>query len=357
MHWWKSWFSRTLDTLQGGRRSKHAAPRARVQMEELESRFVPSTIDLASAGAAGGANGAIFTQANPQPTGTGVIRSFVRVQSPGSATLEQGYNTSARPLQFDENSSPVFTHSLRLRDIPEVTVNGAKYREFLLDVNQSASTPLVSLDELRLFVGAAAGVNAYNADSHQLAGATQVYDLGNNWIKLDASLTHGSGSGDMFALIPSSSFGADTSQYVTLYSKFGVNNAANGGFEEWAVSAKPVSVPLPSGTAGLSGAVIDAVSGAGIGGVTITLTDSNGLSYTKLTNPDGSFSFGDLPPGTYTLTETLPPDFLPVSDTAGTDNGQPDGTANPNDTEIDHITLGGGDTATGFLFKAISPGT
>jgi len=328
-------------------------------MEELESRFVPSTVDLTSAGAVGGANGAVFTQANPQPTGTGVIRSFVRVQSPGSATLEQGYNTSARPLQFDENKSPVFTHSLRLSDIPEVNVNGTMYREFLLDINQSSSTPLLSLDELRLFVGAAAGVNAYDTGSHQLAGASQVYDLGDNTIQLDASLSHGSGSGDKFALIPSSRFGSDGSQYVTLYSKFGVNNAANGGFEEWAVSAKPVSVPLPSGTATLSGRVLDEISGAGIGGGKITLTDSNGLTYITTTNPvDGTFSFANLPAGTYTLTETLPPGWVASDATAGTDNGNPnpDGTANPNDSEIDQIGLGNGDHATGFEFMAINPG-
>src|SRR5688572_20637443 len=40
--------------------------------------------------------GAIFTADDPHPTGTGYIRSFVRLQSNGT---EQGYNTNARPVQ------------------------------------------------------------------------------------------------------------------------------------------------------------------------------------------------------------------------------------------------------------------
>ena len=53
-----------------------------------------------------------------------VIHDFVRLFSSGNASVEQGYNTDARPLQFNENNSHVFTHSLQLGDIPIVTVNG-----------------------------------------------------------------------------------------------------------------------------------------------------------------------------------------------------------------------------------------
>ena len=44
------------------------------------------------------ANTAIFATDEQHPTGTGFINSFVRIQQNG---WEQGYNTSARPLETD----------------------------------------------------------------------------------------------------------------------------------------------------------------------------------------------------------------------------------------------------------------
>ena len=67
-----------------------------------------------------------------------------------------------------------------------------------------------------------------------------IYDLDaglesgeDNYVLLDYWLNHGSGPGDMFADIPDSVFGDHTCVY--LYSKFGVNEGAHAGFEEWAV--------------------------------------------------------------------------------------------------------------------------
>ncbi len=62
----------------------------------------------------------------------------------------------------------------------------------------------------------------------------------------------------------------------------------------------------------------------GIGGATVTLTGTNDLgavSTTILTNPDGSYSFGSLRPGTYTITETQPVGLLDGLDSIGTPGG------------------------------------
>ena len=59
---------------------------------------------------------------------------------------------------------------------------------------------------------------------------------------LDASRNHGSGSGDMYAYIPTSDFSAaETSDFVYLYAHFGNSDASQSGFEEWAlVNVAPI---------------------------------------------------------------------------------------------------------------------
>src|SRR5438067_1440064 len=88
---------------RGARR--RPSPSCRLSLTVLEERDIPSTtlpdVDLSTRGASGWINGAAFVQNTTQPTGSGVMHSFVRVQS--NDAIEQGYNTDARPLQFDEN--------------------------------------------------------------------------------------------------------------------------------------------------------------------------------------------------------------------------------------------------------------
>src|SRR5262245_13474307 len=90
------------------------------RLETLEDRAVPSaspTLDLTTRGSRGEIGDALFRQTDAQPTGTGFIRSFVRLQAGAKASVEQGYNTDARPLQFDENKSPQFTRALSLTNV------------------------------------------------------------------------------------------------------------------------------------------------------------------------------------------------------------------------------------------------
>lgn len=93
----------------------------------------------------------------------------------------------------------------------------------------------------------------------------------------------------------------------------------------------------------------------GIGGVTVTLTGTNDLGAIApivLTSaPDGTYSFGTLRPGTYTVTETQPAGFLDGTDTAGSPGG---GTAG-NDV-ISTITVASGITSANNNFGEL-PGT
>ena len=298
---------------------------------QLERRDVPSaTVDLTTVGSSGTINGALFQQANAQPTGTGVIDSFLRIQGSG---VERGYNTDARGLQFDENKSPQFTRSLRLNDVPVVVVDGVAYRQFLLDINQKASAPLLSLDELKIYLGDRGNLKGYDFTSGKLAGLDAVYNLdagSDHSVLMNYSLNHGSGSGDVFVLIPNSLFASSNANpYVYLYSTFGQTAAANSGFEEWAVLPKAAS-PAPGS---LSGKVYfdanldnsytngDAV----ISGVTITLsgTDDQGnvVLLSVMTDANGNYSFLNLRPGTYTITETQPDGYDDGEDTLGSLGG------------------------------------
>jgi hypothetical protein len=197
-------------------------------------------VDLTTADSSGTVNGALFVQIDPQATGSGVIDPFVRIGAPADSV--QGYNTSGRPLQFDENSSPVFTHDLLLSAVPTVNVGGTNYYQFLLDINQTGEDPLLSLDQIKIYQSGTAGLHT----GFPVGFGTLVYDLDagvDSWINLNYNLNTGSGSGDMFAYIPTSLFGADP--FVYFFSQFGTHNNNNDGFEEWAVLTGTTQVPEP----------------------------------------------------------------------------------------------------------------
>jgi hypothetical protein len=209
-----------------------------------------ATCDLTSDGASCGPSlyNAIFQEVSPQPTGTGYIDPFVRLQNKGQ---QEGYNTSARPFQQDQKNPLNFTHDLQLSEVPVQTIDGVEYREFFLDINESKGqkNELLSLDELRLYLSPNGELDSYNASTKTLNGLTAIYDLdagGDNWIKLDYSLNHGSGSGDMVAYIPNSLFTGPDSQYVYLYSRFGdqPGHESDAGFSEWWVGPAQLQPPV-----------------------------------------------------------------------------------------------------------------
>lgn len=209
-------------------------------------------IDLTMAGnssAQTAALGGIFTvmQVDPQPTGTGFIDSFLRVQAKGS---EQGYNTdNGTPL---DDKAGNFTRALLLSDIPIIEVGGILYRQFLLDINENEDN-LLSLNQIQLFqtntdptafsLTGATSTNPPQMDSFT-PGATEVFRMNNSSnstnpfeIQLNASLNSGSGSGDMFLYVPDADFNRSLSN-VVLYSQFGKppgDSESDAGFEEWAV--------------------------------------------------------------------------------------------------------------------------
>jgi hypothetical protein len=235
---------------------------------------VDVTLDLTGGGQGSLTANDIYSTNDLQAAGSGVIHSFVRINPGGGQQYEQGYNTDARPVQYDENTSPTFTRSLLLTEVPIVSIGGTQYREFLLDINQTNSDPILTLDRVVIYLRSAGDLLGGLAvdDSHLATGAnafnsgTKVYDSdpsSNNKVQLDYSLQAGSGVADMFLYVKNSLFsGGD---FVYLYSEFGwagtgdnpqcnndPNNLdscradANDGYEEWAVRTPTPTVPEPT---------------------------------------------------------------------------------------------------------------
>ena len=93
-----------------------------------------------------------------------------------------------------------------------------------------------------------------NLHGHPTFGgqATLIYNLipgsQDNWILLDASMSTGSGTADMYAYIPNALFDLP-GDFVYLYSHFGTHVPNSGGFEEWGVEKfqdSPPLVPVPA---------------------------------------------------------------------------------------------------------------
>jgi large repetitive protein len=146
---------------------------------------------------------------------------------------------------------------------------------------------------------------------------------------------------------------------------------AGYGSSETPSNSRPVVVPTTGlsnqdfgDTLGsLSGKVFidadnDGIQDAGegpIAGVTVTLsgTDASGASVLRTTTslPDGSYSFANLPAGTYTIAETQPANFNDGIDTVGTIGGTPVGSVTPDSFVA--VTIGTQQDAVAYNFAEI----
>jgi len=222
-----------------------------------------SVVDLTGAiGDQGTVNGALFrVDTATEAAGTGVLGVFVQLDAPGSSTIARGINTSGRPGNygnFDAKNSGPHNHDLQLNQLPIRYVSGVPFVEFLLDINETATSveQYLSMDAFQVYTSPTASLfsSTFSPAGNELTGT--IPGLGTLRYNLDASsdsivllnygiIGSGSGRADMTALVPLSAFsGAAVTDYVYLYSYFGNKGYDSGtnrdygcsaGFEEWAV--------------------------------------------------------------------------------------------------------------------------
>jgi hypothetical protein len=204
--------------------------------------------------------------------GTGLFNTFVEVG--GNDPVVVAYNTTENNT-LNNGSPDNFNHAITVNDAL-AEINGQLYVRFFLDINE-ANPPgsgggFLSLDELKIITS-----TTPNQSVQGVPAGTVRYDMGaGNGVLLFYDLEPGSGFSDMTLLVPLWD-GADTSQFLYLYSKFGVvgtgsvtcnsltppdlgpviggdggctgtsrNYGNSDGFEEWAYQTSTVVIPEPS---------------------------------------------------------------------------------------------------------------
>jgi hypothetical protein len=186
---------------------------------------------------------AIFQFTQPQPTGTGVIQPFLRVQA---SPTEQGYNTSGG-TPFDDKGGP-WTHDIQFSDLQStaVTVNGTLYFKILVDLNEpNGAKSTISLENIQFYTSQNGSQTTTNLSSLGTLRYSMDTAGGDNTVQFDAGRNHGSGSGDAFLYIPATAFaGTNANDFVYMYVNFGsADMTTAGGFEEFTLVRNLTPVP------------------------------------------------------------------------------------------------------------------
>lgn len=204
-----------------------------------------ATLDLSTSGISSGTiNGAQYYNSSVVGFGSGAAVDFLTFG-------DSGYNTEgATEFGTGNRHDAINRSTLQLVDI-----GGTLYREFAFDINEPGNgNSLLSLDTVEIYLSNVGNLTGYN-----FAGAASlIYDMDANedsWIRLDATLQGGPGSGssDLLMYIPDSLFAGSIfgdDPFVYLYSETGGQGGAlanHAGDEAWVyLSSSTTAVPVPA---------------------------------------------------------------------------------------------------------------
>ena len=287
-------------------------------------------IDLTAEGSETTIGGVIFQDADNIGSGTGNYEPFLAIRD--NDGNEAGFNTDTDSnVASNPNIDQSKTHSVLLSTMPIIVIDGVEYFEIRLDINETNSDELVSLNQFKLYAGPndldpTVGTNLVDTLA-ELQSLDLVYDMdaGEDRRLLLNEVSTGSGTDDYSILIPVSLFdGYDLSTtYMFLYAEMGTQANiydAEAGFEEFNIQSAGTLTGLKfsdvnsDGVRDLDG--VDNVLGTeddevGVGGVTIFIdTDKDGVldadERSTVTEDDGSYSFTGVAIGTHQIDEIVP---------------------------------------------------
>jgi hypothetical protein len=181
-------------------------------------------------------NGALFR--DPSVTGSsgsGVFRDLYRLSPPNGQgnVIEQGYN---RPGIMDSSVPNGFDPYLKFGELIQDASQSSYI--FVIDINEAnnGTDRYLSLDDLKIWVGGTSDPTTLPTTLEQTMSALGVpeYDMNpsgqSNMVMMDATLSSGSGSGDVFVFVPKSFFpqNTDPNANIYIYTKMGSYTGAPG---------------------------------------------------------------------------------------------------------------------------------
>ena len=332
--------------------------------------------DIRDPGEVQSVNGAIVYRTSIKSAGSGNIDSFLVVGD--NDTDKQGYNTGGT-FEYNELTG---TDPLPLTSIPQVTINGVVYREFVLDLNEDLDKN-ITLQKLQLFTATNPNLTGYAAAPPGIGGGTTlIWDLDqgtDNELLLD-DYASGSGAIDYAFYVPDSLFGGGATcdygnpfggagECLTYIYMFNLFTGIGDGYEEWGVGADAPVVAsqtatntltntpvIPTGTATNTPTNTPAVPTD-----TATSTPTNTPAVPTDTATSTPTNTPVVPTDTATSTPTNTP-VAPTNTATPTDTVTPTDTATPTNTpgpdiNPDTCPAGAGYELTDMLGKGLGSNT
>ena len=233
-----------------------------------------ATIDVRAQFSWGQAGTMYVHQIDPHATGTGFIDPFLKFTDNGPTEQAINYDAGNAALTDylwnDAFGSSNWTHLVLSSQLAQFSLScsgsgatlscteapGAGYYKFIIDLDQTGSNPLASLDQLVFYTSNSAtfdpsaplAMDQSNLNSMfpNGGGGKILYNLGvDNHVLMDYHWNHGSGSGDYAFYVPVPN---GVKQYIYLYNSLGFYGPpyenVNGPDEWWQVTGTPPPPPV-----------------------------------------------------------------------------------------------------------------
>ena len=168
-------------------------------------------------------NGALYRDPSVDGSaGSGVFRDLYRISPPNGQgnIVEHGYN---RPSVMDSSVPNGFDPYLKFGELIQDSSQSSYI--FVIDINEAnnATDRYLSLDDLKIWVGGTAEPTTLPSTLSGMMTELGVpeYDMNpsgqQNFVLLDATLSSGSGSGDLFVFVPKSFFPQNTDPSANIF--------------------------------------------------------------------------------------------------------------------------------------------